>query len=189
MSLIEIRQLTVHTRLGLWRMDEPFEGNPRERERDAVHRLLWTMTGNEALRINHLASGKPILDGWHISISHSRGFAAVILSENQEVAVDIEYQSDRVERIAKKFIREDELTENIEEMLLLWSAKETLYKLHSDDHLQYFDMRLCSMKKGKSTDDNHNLAEGMMQIENMKKKIVVDICFETTPDYVLTYAF
>ena len=33
MSLIEVRQLSRHTRLGLWRMDEPFAGKPRERER------------------------------------------------------------------------------------------------------------------------------------------------------------
>ena len=177
MSLIEIRQLSDHTRLGLWRMDEPFDGSARERERDAVHRLLHAMTGNDTLCIGHEPSGKPTLPGWHISVSHTRGFAALILSDSQEVAVDIEYQSDRVGRIAKKFIRDDEPVTSIEDMLLLWSAKETLYKLHSSAHLQYFDMRLREM------------SDAVMLLEDMKLNQIVAIHFECSADYVLTYSF
>ncbi len=177
MSLIEIRQLSAHTRLGLWRMDEPFEGTARERERDAVHRLLHAMTGDDSLCIGHESSGKPTLDGWHISVSHTRGFAALILSDLEEVAVDIEYQSDRVGRIAKRFIREDEPVSSTEEMLLLWSAKETLFKLHSSVHLQYFEMRLREMN------------ESVMQVEDITQNKVVNINYECSADYVLTYSF
>ena len=177
MSLIEIRQLSAHVRLGLWRIDEPFEGSARERERDAVHRLLHAMTGDNSLCIVHEYSGKPILTGWHVSVSHTRGFASLILSDCSEVAVDIEYQSDRVGRIAKKFIRDDEPVVTVEEMLLLWSAKETLYKLHSSAHLQYFDMRLLGM------------SESIIQLEDMKNNEIVEIHFERSDDFVLTYSF
>ena len=156
MSLIEICQLSDHTRLGLWRMDEPFDGSARERERDAVHRLLHAMTGDDTLCIGHEPSGKPTLP---------------------EVAVDIEYQSDRVGRIAKKFIRDDEPVTSIEDMLLLWSAKETLYKLHSSAHLQYFDMRL------------REKSDAVMLLEDMKLNQIVAIHFECSADYVLTYSF
>ena len=134
------------------------------------------MTGDDTLCIGHEPSGKPTLPGWHISVSHTRGFAALILSDSQEVAVDIEYQSDRVGRIAKKFIRDDEPVTSIEDMLLLWSAKETLYKLHSDDKLDYFEMRSSAP------------CEGRIPVENMKKQKVVSISFEFTDDYVLTFA-
>ena len=174
MALIEIRNLSGHTRLGLWRMDEPFDGTPRQWERRAVEMLIETMTGKQ-LVVDHEPSGKPVLEGWHVSISHTRGFAAVVLSDCEEVAVDIEYQSDRVGRIAERFIREDESVATIEEMLLLWSAKETLYKLFSADNLQFFEMRLCSMD------------QRAMLLENMKQKKIVGICFEITDDYVLTY--
>ena len=62
MSLIEVRQLSRHTRLGLWRMDEPFAGKPREREREAVKRLLNVMMDDgRDYFVGHQESGKPFV--------------------------------------------------------------------------------------------------------------------------------
>ena len=185
--LIEIRQLTPHTRLGLWRMDEPQEGSPRQRERHAEQLLLTAMMGNDAsYTIDHEPSGKPFLTSSlsphttplpHLSISHTRGYVAILLSDDSQVGVDIEYRSDRVERIARRFIHPDEKAETIEEKLLLWSAKEAVYKLFSEDRLAFFDMRMLS------------IGDDVMQIQNMKRNEVVAVSYEFTPDYVLTYVF
>ena len=211
MPLIEIRQLTPHTRLGLWRIDEPMEGSPRQRERQAVQQLLTAMmNGNTSYTIAHEPSGKPFLKSplgsavspveefsilrsalplgssknsqfsilnSQISISHTRGYAALILSDDSEVGVDIEYRSDRVERIASRFIRPDEKAETTDEKLLLWSAKEAVYKLFSEDKLMFFDMRALSID------------EGVVRMENMKRNIVVDVHYAFTADYVLTYLY
>ena len=61
------------------------------------------------------------------------------------MAVDIELRADRVRRIAPRFIRPDEEALTVEQMLVIWSAKETLYKLHSEDDLQFFEMRVREM--------------------------------------------
>lgn len=185
--LIEIRQLTPHTRLGLWRMDEPQDGSPRQRERHAEQLLLTAMMGNEAsYTINHEPSGKPFLTSPlsphttplpHISISHTRDFVVMLLSDDSQVGIDIEYRSDRVERIARRFIHPDEKAETIDEKLLLWSAKEAVYKLFSEDHLAFFDMRVLS------------IGDNVLQMQNMKRNEVVAVSYEFTPDYVLTYVF
>ena len=183
MPLLEIRQLTPHTRLGLWRMDEPMEGSPRQRERQAVQQLLTAMmNGDTSYTIGHEPSGKPILKSSHLSpltshlsISHTRGYAVLILSDDSEVGIDIEYRSDRVERIASRFIRPDEKAETTDEKLLLWSAKEAVYKLFSEDKLMFFDMRALSID------------ESVVRMENMKRNIVVDVHYAFTADYVLTY--
>lgn len=196
MSLLEIRQLSSHTRLGLWRMDEPQEGTPRQRERIAEQHLLTAMMdGDTSYTIDHEPSGKPILRSalllgsskksshlppstlhLNLSISHTRGYVVLLLSSDSRVGVDIEYRSDRVERIASRFIRLDEQVESTDEKLLLWSAKETVYKLFSDDHLAFYEMRVLS------------IGEGVMQIENTKRNEVVAVSYEFTSDYVLTYA-
>ena len=197
MPLLEIRQLSLRTRLGLWRMDEPMEGTPRQRERLAEQLLLDAMMdGDTSFTIGHEPSGKPFLTSYlsprtshlspqtshlasytsNLSISHTRGYVVLLLSDDSGVGVDIEYRSNRVERIASRFIRPDEQVGTTNEKLLLWSAKETVYKLFSEDRLAFYDMRVLS------------IGEGVMQIENMKRNEVVAVSYEFTPDYVLTYA-
>jgi phosphopantetheinyl transferase (holo-ACP synthase) len=111
----------------------------------------------------------------HISVSHTRGYAALLLSDDCRVGVDIEYRSDRVERIASRFIRPDERAETTDEKLLLWSAKEAVYKLFSEDRLGFFDMRALS------------IGDGYLTMWVAKKRIAVSVCYEFTDDYVLTY--
>lgn len=182
MALIEIRSVSPSARLGLWRMDEPFAGKPRDRERAAVASLLLAMTGDDSLLIDHEPSGRPFLSSTihqsPVSISHTRGYAALLLSTAGSVGIDIEYRSDRVERIAHRFIRPDEmpLLNTTDDKLLVWSAKETVYKLFSEQKLMFFDMQTTSIDSD------------VLHIKNMKLGTIVDVCYEFSEDYVLTYA-
>ena len=82
--------------------------------------------------------GKPFLpEGLpQFSISHTRGFAAAIISPEIPVGIDIEWISPRVLTIAKKFLNPHEhalLAELSEQdriafLTLFWSIKETVYK-------------------------------------------------------------
>ena len=58
--------------------------------------------------IGHAASGQPLLRGYHVGVTHTKGYAALMLSKSCDVACDIEHFSDRVERIKSKFLRKDE---------------------------------------------------------------------------------
>ena len=46
--------------------------------------------------IGHAASGQPLLRGYHVGVTHTKGYAALMLSKSCDVACDIEHFSDRV---------------------------------------------------------------------------------------------
>ena len=55
--------------------------------------------------------GKPQLGDLHISFSHSGNFAAVALSTECPVGIDIEVMGERVGRLYQRFLNEEELAE------------------------------------------------------------------------------
>jgi len=106
----------------------------RKREWLAIRVLLKELLGEEK-EINYTPLGKPYLadNSFHISISHTKGYAALILNKENEVAIDIERIAPRVENIRERFVNEEEakvLSQQNERihLLLYWSAKETIFK-------------------------------------------------------------
>ena len=206
MALIKVERLQPDILLGLWEIENEVEdlrplvpefiwektqadskSDSRRKEKLAVYALLHTMTGDRELVIFHESSGRPVVEGWHIAISHTRGYAAVMLSKEHDVAVDVEYMSNRVDRIAGRFIREDEYAPDTVSRLIAWCAKETLYKLFYEDDLQYFDMRIVDFSAlGKATPVDKKAHRG--RIENLLRKVTVDFSYQITPAYVLTWA-
>lgn len=208
MALVNIREVYPSVSLGLWQIDESvddfyaqypwlqrykteverYKSDSRKLEFLAVRALLremLLMNGSsdkmfaQVGEITHNKAGKPMLKGYHISISHTQGFAALILSKTKTVAVDIEYFSDRVKRIASKFLRKDERANDLDSLLVHWCGKETVYKLFSEDNLQFCDMRVLPFD---------TMSDWSCDVENLKarKKVVVD--FELTMEFVLAYA-
>jgi len=111
-----------------------FSSNHRKVEYTAVRVLLFNLLKEEKT-ISYHSGEKPYLpDGsFHISISHTKGYVAVIISPEYEVGIDIEKYGDKVNKVAHKYIRPDEDNyDNPEEItvkrLLLWCAKETMFK-------------------------------------------------------------
>lgn len=103
----------------------------RLREKAAVRVLLKELLEEEP-SIGYKDSGKPFLKNTslQISISHTKGYAAVIVSPIA-VGIDIEHISDRVKRVESMFINSYEYVDSakeIQHLLLHWSAKETVYK-------------------------------------------------------------
>lgn len=143
-----------NVRVALWRSDETSEtllsqaaparrteyeaaiagmAEHRRCERLAV-RLLLERLGIDAA-IEYLPSGKPVLrgDSRCISISHTKGWAAAAVAD-PPVGIDIERWSDRASRVVRRFLNEKELPllqscDPDRAATLLWSAKESLFKL------------------------------------------------------------
>lgn len=196
MALLFINEIDKDVRLGVWKMEEnlnyeqfaslPFYNGlmslseNRRKETAFVYSLLFTMTGNKNLVIGHETSGKPYVEGYKIGISHTKGFVSVILSTSCDVAVDIEYINTRVLRIADRFLREDEKPDIIPDViptLLFWCAKETIYKLYSDERLTFQNIKIMDVEQGGPLCGN-NLITG--------ESVRIDYTFNN--DYVLTYA-
>lgn len=101
-----------------------------------VLKALQPLFPFEQIQLN--PAGKPFLsEGMpQFSISHTRGFAAGIISNETPVGIDIEWISPRVLKIEKKFLNPHEhaLLASLSEQdrivfaSLFWSIKETVYK-------------------------------------------------------------
>lgn len=126
-------------------------GESRLLEKAATRVLLNQLTHKE-VQIAYNMNGKPYLMNYpeNISISHTKGYAAVILSKSMHTGIDIEYISDRVERIRSRFVSDNEYINpdrSAIHLLLHWSAKETIYKalsvegidLKKDFHIEKFE--------------------------------------------------
>lgn len=198
MPIVKIDTLRSGTAIGLWKIDETvdellasvpslsavyqslqhYKSKVRILESLAVHALLYSMTGESGVVVGHKPSGCPVLAGWHISISHTKGYAAVILSRSDNVAVDIEYFSTRVSKIADRFIRSDETCPMLAHQLICWCVKETVYKYFSEQELAFPEMRLQTFTP---------LSEGVVTVDNLKTGVNVDVFYRLREDYVLTF--
>lgn len=165
MPRLSVENINTHTTLLVWKITETeeqlqsqlpesvletianknYKSKSRRLEVMATYALLTSHLKTPSVIIDHNSNGQPLLGGFHISISHTNGYACVLLSTQKVVAIDIEYRSDRIERIRSKFLRSDEPFTSIEELLLVWSAKETLYKYFSEDDLMYNEMKVESI--------------------------------------------
>lgn len=209
MAVVNIREVYPGVSLGLWQMDESpeqlfdlyphllpyrsslddkYKNDGRKLEFLAIRALMYEM-----LRVNgaskgllshagdftHNGQGKPLFRGYHVSISHTKGYAALILSKKSEVAVDIEYMSDRVERIASKFLWKDERADSLDAKLVHWCAKETVFKLFSEENLLFEDMRVKPFD---------TMADWACDVENLKSGKTARVDFELAMDFVLTYS-
>ena len=209
MAVVNIREVYPGVSLGLWQMDESpeqlfdlyphllpyrsslddkYKNDGRKLEFLAIRALMYEM-----LRVNgaskgllshagdftHNGQGKPLFRGYHVSISHTKGYAALILSKKSEVAVDIEYMSDRVERIASKFLRKDERADSLDSKLVHWCAKETVFKLFSEENLLFEEMRVKPFD---------TMSDWACDVEHLKSGKTARVDFELAMDFVLTYS-
>lgn len=118
-----------------------FLSNARKREwltvRNAVRILI---PGNPQNVIHYDENGKPKLTYKSISISHSNDFIAVMISEKENIGIDIEEIGTRIERLSQKFLSVNEKqygysSKHIEKLHVMWGAKEVLFKIHSIGNL------------------------------------------------------
>lgn len=132
--------------------------------------------------------GKPHLkDGKKISITHSNNFTGIIVSDDQEVGIDIEKQRDKILRIAHKFtpIAEYKTIANnealIRKLTIVWGSKESLYKIYSQpglSFLRHIDIKDFSMDTG--TTSGEIIYEG--------KTSLYDLSFLEFDGFTLVYA-
>jgi 4'-phosphopantetheinyl transferase len=111
----------------------------------ACRMILSGLLPEENREILYNTHGKPFLQDQrlHISLSHSGEFAAVIVSDQAPVGIDIEKEGPRILRVAGRFMTPGELEnangEHFREKLYIhWCAKEAVYKMLGDPDLNLF---------------------------------------------------
>ena len=122
---------------------ESFKSLSRKREYVTVRALLRAMTPEAPVSIRYDKNGKPHPDQMKsMSISHTGNFVAVMLSERSACGLDMELIDERILRLAKKFVNDEEkkhLPEQnlIEHLQVLWGAKEVIFKIHGLGDLDF----------------------------------------------------
>lgn len=178
-----------------------FVSERRKLEWLSVRVLLYSML-QEDKEIVYSSEGKPFLadNSSFISISHTKGFVAVILSSVNPVGIDIEQYGQRVHRVADRYIRSDErvevggvsdmplnqgdttwsLVDTTWSLLLHWSAKETIFKRMENPDADLRKLRL-----------NHFIPQekGMFQVQEFvtESQREYSVGYRICPDFVLTW--
>ena len=149
MPVIEDIQLSSTTRIIVWEIKETidflksglnfsdFSKKTLLKKKSAIHQKQFLAVRNilkllsiRDIDLSYCVNGKPIIKYGHISISHSKEFVAVLISD-EKVGVDIESNSDKCFRIKQKFIgTENEFPIKIDMRIsqVIWNMKECLYK-------------------------------------------------------------
>lgn len=131
--------------------------------------------------------GKPFLEdnSFNISISHTKNWVAVMTHPSKKVGIDIEGISDRVLKVYKKFLSDNEQKHlftndnNTEKLQLGWSAKEAIFKIIG---LEAVDFKTQLMIYPFDYYD-----EGTLTVEHLPTKNVFQLNYKITEYFNLAY--
>ncbi|SFB80068.1 Phosphopantetheinyl transferase [Parapedobacter composti] len=166
MALVYLRELDSNVRFAIWRIEETADEligrlqlNVRERTtlsrlnkgKRTLHWLATRVLLREMLDTTGYIdcpsdeNGKPYLANFpqRISLTHSFDYAAVMMSNNGEVGIDLELVKPKILRIADKFMKPGELdaigNDHVEKLYACWCAKEAVYKLQGNKGVSFKD--------------------------------------------------
>ncbi len=176
----------------------------RQKEWLAVRCLLQAMLGNSTAPIVYENRQPFLADGsYHLSISHTTNYAALIIHVTCKVGIDIETILPRARRIKQKFLSDKELLaiENTpvnkpekEAIIgsnfifsLCWSAKEAVYKWYSKGDLQFNRDMIIESHSLTTALKQQKQGQLLMSFYKYKKAPLLSIHYQTIANSVLCY--
>lgn len=167
MAIAYRKQVDVDTEFALWRIEEEADTLYKQLQLNEQEKAYVEQLANGKRHLHWLATrvllrtmldtseyidckidshGKPYLVNlpYHISLSHSFDYAAVMISKSRPVGIDIEQIKQKVERIAPKFLTPAEratisIDNKIEHLYVCWCAKEAVYKCYGQKEVSFLD--------------------------------------------------
>ncbi|TGE22219.1 4'-phosphopantetheinyl transferase superfamily protein [Hymenobacter aquaticus] len=212
MPLHSVTPLSDHALLGLWQLTEQpaelLQQVPRPElysqlqpaTRDENRNLQWLagrvlahallQEANPAARavLRNDANGRPFfeqLPDYAVSLSHSGEWVAGIVATRGRVGTDIELIRTKAQLLAARFLSKDELAntgDDVAKHSLYWSAKETLYKLHSRRGLVFKEQIQLNPFELREA----GVLTGHLLLENSRSQHQIHYQ-RLTADYLLTY--
>lgn len=206
MPLQKIERISENKVWGLWRIKEMeedlakqvnfhLEGKPFNDASHPVKRLEWLASRILLCQLVEYVSasyrgifkdqwGKPHLNAlpYHISLTHSYPWLAAIIDLSAPVGIDIEKPTDKLQRVAHKFLNAKELAHaknDPAKLCTYWCAKETLYKIHGKKRLAFkkhlkiqpFDIGEKGLIQGKI--ERENGSESYRMRYNQEKEFII----------------
>lgn len=162
MPIILHKNINSKTQLVVWEMNETVlelqafgiraneDIKSKKREKEWICSRLILQKIAPDCKLYYDCYGAPMLtNGNAVSISHSKSFCAVLVSD-QQAAIDIEEISDKAYKTKHKYSskEEEKMITKSEIATLTWSAKECLYKIHKKGMLTFkTDLAIKKIKK------------------------------------------
>ncbi len=144
--------------------------------------LAYTGIEKDQHQKPHLA-GQPQVG---ISVAHSFPYAVAMIHLLQPCGIDIEQIDPKVSRVAHKFLNEQEAKwagEDVRNLIIIWSAKETLYKCYGRKQLIFKDQ----LHVGSLQSVHPQKISGSIMTEDSKKMHTLVI--EQIEDFIITFLY
>lgn len=201
MPIYETKKISIHAKVGVWNITETTEELIESFENKGFDASTLLVTKNQQrlkqwlvtrllvyhfyddVSINYNENGKPHLsNGYHISISHSNHFVAVVINEKTDCGIDIEKISNKVERIKHKFLNLKDLENvtSLSDLTIFWGAKEALYKFYGNKEVIFIENLFIE-----NFSNSSNYFSGKIIMPNFK--IELNMCWEKIDEYILVY--
>ena len=168
---------------------DSFKNHQRKLEWLSVRVLLNTLTDKDS-RIVYGPERKPYLhnNSHNISISHSKNLTAILLNKKRRVGLELEFMSDKILRIAEKFLRPEEInsidkTQELYHLYLHWCAKEALYKICDKVDINFVTNLKIEPFKPKDT----GLIIGVVNNSYMNEKFTLN--YFTKKNYAIVWCY
>ena len=120
-----------------------YRDESHRRQKLAVRALLNEVF-EEKMYLNHHDNGKPYLENsvTNISITHTDKYVAIIISDDDELGIDIESLERDFSVVEKKALSEDEIDDlekekRNEQLAIYWCAKEAIFKRMSQNRVVF----------------------------------------------------
>ncbi len=118
-------------------------------------RVLWD-SFNTQQPILYKSTGKPYLKQGFLSMTHSHKRVVIAYSPVKEVGVDIELISPKIDKVKHKFLHPNDNYRTLEDLTVLWTIKEAVYKLFDGDDLFFMDNVEVKDLTSQIAEINHN---------------------------------
>ena len=157
------------------------------REQFLATRKLLTLE-NSDYKITYDINGKPSLNSiYNISISHSHEIAAVAISDNSKIGLDVQLNENKIFNIQDKFLNPTEklnIGENpsLKILTMIWTSKESIYKAVGIKGISFSD----NIKIEKVVEEDKI---GIGYYINGTEKVKFDLKFFYVDEYTICFAY
>ena len=152
----------------------------------ATRKLL--ATENSDYKITYDINGKPLLNSnYNISISHSHEIAAIAISDNSNIGLDVQLKESKIFNIQNKFLNKSEKSNigdnpTIDILTMVWTSKESIYKAIGLKGISFSE----NIKIDKVIEKDKT---GIGYYINGTEKVKFDLKFFYLDEYTICYAF
>ena len=142
---------------------------------------------NSDYKITYNNSGKPSLNSkYNISISHSHQIAALVISDNSKIGLDVQLNENKIFNIQDKFLNPSEKLNigknpSLKILTMIWTSKESIYKAVGLKGISFSD----NIKIEKVVEEDKT---GIGYYTNGSEKVKFDLKFFYIDEYTICYA-